>query len=40
MRELQITDNGIRLLDTFAAESAVASGGGMPSAMRTEDNGA
>ena len=29
MRELQITDNGIQLLDTFAAESRVASGGGV-----------
>ena len=29
MRELQITDNGIRLLDTFAAEFRVASGGGV-----------
>ena len=29
MRELQITDNGIRLLDTFAAASGVASGGGV-----------
>jgi circadian clock protein KaiC len=28
MRELRITDNGIRLLDTFAAASGVASGGG------------
>jgi circadian clock protein KaiC len=40
MREIQITDNGIRLLDTFAAESAVASGGGMPGVLRTEDTGA
>ena len=31
MRELQITDDGIRLLDTFAAESHVASGGGVSS---------
>jgi circadian clock protein KaiC len=29
MREIQITDGGIRLLDTFAAESHVASGGGL-----------
>jgi circadian clock protein KaiC len=29
MRELQITDNGLVLLDTFAAESRVASGGGV-----------
>ena len=36
MRELQITDDGIRLLDTFAAESGVASGGGVSSDMRTD----
>lgn len=29
MRELQITDDGIRLLDTFASEAQVASGGGV-----------
>jgi circadian clock protein KaiC len=29
MRELQITDQGIRLLDTFASERQVVSGGGM-----------
>jgi circadian clock protein KaiC len=29
MRELQITDQGIQLLDTFAAESHVVSGGGV-----------
>jgi circadian clock protein KaiC len=29
MRELRITDNGIRLLDTFATESRIASGGGV-----------
>jgi circadian clock protein KaiC len=29
MRELRITDEGIRLLDTFAGESRVASGGGI-----------
>jgi circadian clock protein KaiC len=34
MREMRITDDGIRLLDTFAGESAVASGGGMSSAPR------
>jgi circadian clock protein KaiC len=28
MREIRITDDGIRLLDTFAGESGVASGGG------------
>ena len=37
MREIQITNDGIRLLDTFAAESGVASGGGMSSGMRAED---
>lgn len=31
MRELLITDDGIRLLDTFAAESRVVSGGGVSS---------
>ena len=36
MREIQITDTGIRLLDTFAAESRVASGGGMLSDTRTK----
>lgn len=39
MREIQITDDGIRLLDTFAAESRVASGGGIASDVRTEDAG-
>ena len=29
MREIQITNNGIRLLDTFSQESHVASGGGV-----------
>jgi circadian clock protein KaiC len=29
MRELRITDDGLRLLDTFANEAAVASGGGV-----------
>jgi circadian clock protein KaiC len=29
MREIRITENGIRLLDTFAAESRVVSGGGL-----------
>ena len=29
MREIRITDHGIRLLDTFAAESRVVSGGGL-----------
>ena len=33
MRELQITDDGIRLLDTFAEEFQVASGGGVSSEM-------
>ena len=35
MREIQITDDGIRLLDTFAGESGVASGGGMASESRS-----
>ena len=36
MREIRITDDGIRLLDTFAGESGVASGGGVSSAAREE----
>jgi circadian clock protein KaiC len=36
MRELQITDEGIQLLDTFAAESRVASGGGVSSDTRSK----
>jgi circadian clock protein KaiC len=36
MRELQITDGGIRLLDTFAAESGVASGGGLSGDIRID----
>lgn len=36
LRELQITDTGIRLLNTFAAESRVASGGGVASDVRTD----
>ena len=39
MRELQITDGGIRLLDTFAGEFRVASGGGLGRDPRVEDNG-
>jgi circadian clock protein KaiC len=38
MRELQITDTGLVLLDTFAAESHVASGGGSRSDTRTTDS--
>ena len=38
MRELRITDGGIRLLDTFADESGVASGGGMPSDTRGRES--
>ena len=34
MRELQITDAGIRLLDTFAAEAQVVTGGGVSSDPR------
>ena len=37
MRELRITDHGIQLLDTFAAESRVASGGGVSNEMRLKD---
>ena len=39
MREIRITDDGIQLLDTFAAESRVVSGGGVspePRAGRAE----
>jgi circadian clock protein KaiC len=36
VREIQITDDGIRLLDAFDFESSVASGGGMPSDMHTK----
>jgi circadian clock protein KaiC len=39
MREIQITDNGIRLLDTFAAELQIASGGGVSSEMRLTEAG-
>jgi circadian clock protein KaiC len=39
MREVQITDAGIRLLDTFAAEFQVASGGGVSNEMRLTDAG-
>jgi circadian clock protein KaiC len=35
MREVQITSEGIRLLDTFAGESRVASGGGVSHGTRT-----
>jgi circadian clock protein KaiC len=35
MREFQITDTGLVLVDTFAAESQVASGGGFLSDART-----
>jgi len=34
MREVRITDEGIRLLDTFAEEWGVASGGGLSSGPR------
>lgn len=36
MREIQITEQGIHLLDTFADESHVASGGGVSSDTRTK----
>jgi circadian clock protein KaiC len=39
MREIQITDSGIRLLDTFAAELQVASGGGVSNEMRLTEAG-
>jgi circadian clock protein KaiC len=34
MREIRITDDGLRLLDTFAGESNIASGGGFASEPR------
>jgi circadian clock protein KaiC len=37
MRELRITDEGMRLLDTFASESGVASGGGVPGESRANE---
>jgi circadian clock protein KaiC len=39
MREFQITDDGLVLLDTFAGESRVVSGGGMSSEGRGKDVG-
>ena len=39
MREIKITDTGIRLLDTFAAELQVASGGGVSNEMRLTEAG-
>jgi circadian clock protein KaiC len=38
MRELQITDDGILLLDTFAGESHVASGGGVSNETRSHSS--
>ena len=38
MREFRITDDGIRLLDTFVAESSVASGGGVSKDVSTQDS--
>jgi circadian clock protein KaiC len=38
MRELRITDDGIRLLDTFAGEVGVASGGGLSSESRVKES--
>jgi circadian clock protein KaiC len=35
MREIRITDHGIRLLDTFVDQAHVASGGGVPPDLRT-----
>jgi circadian clock protein KaiC len=37
MREFQITDEGLRLLDTFAGESHIASGGGVSANTRRKD---
>jgi circadian clock protein KaiC len=38
MRELRIGDDGIRLLDTFAGEAGVATGGGVPSDTRVRES--
>jgi circadian clock protein KaiC len=38
MRELRITEDGLRLHDTFAGESGVASGGGRSSEPRSKDS--
>ena len=38
MRELRITNDGIRLLDTFAGESGVAAGGGVSSEPRGKED--
>jgi circadian clock protein KaiC len=38
MHEFRITDDGIRLLDTFVAESSVASGGGVSKDISTQDS--
>jgi circadian clock protein KaiC len=38
MRELRITDDGIRLLDTFVDESGVASGGGISPDTRAKES--
>jgi circadian clock protein KaiC len=38
MRELRITDQGIRMLETFAGESRVASGGGLSSGSRGSES--
>jgi hypothetical protein len=35
MREVNITDQGIQLLDTFAAEARVATGGGLSTDQRS-----
>jgi circadian clock protein KaiC len=39
MREIQITDGGIRLVDTFAGELQVVSGGGVSNTTRLTDAG-
>jgi circadian clock protein KaiC len=38
MRELRITNDGIRLLDTFAGEAGVAAGGGVSSEPRAKED--
>ena len=36
MREFRIEDNGIRLIDTFATEARVVSGGGLTGRPRAD----
>jgi circadian clock protein KaiC len=38
MREFRITEDGIRLLDTFAGQSSVAAGGGLSSDLHPTES--